>query len=321
MRDNFGGITAQVNQLKESLVKESYICNIVSTHGKLHKRIASIFKAFRIARNYNLILGVGCAFRGFFPIFVAALVSKFRKRPVCYNFHDGQVKIFFDKNYSFIKNIFGKNPVAVASPFLHDEFLNRGFNPVLIPNHFDFNSFPVISKGIIKKNIIWARSFEPLYQPQVALKVAEKLVNNSDIEVHFYGDGSLYEDFKKKYEKPGIKLFGLINKIEFLNKYSDYKIFFNTTLYDNFPLSLVEAGFYGLLIVSTSSDGVKSLYTDDEVIFTDIRDEKDIYDKLLYAVDNYENLNQKIENVKNKIMSYSWDNVKDKWIQFFENSL
>lgn len=315
LRHNKSGITEQVLYLKDRLISESYDVSLVSTFGNIFERIKGVIETFKCANESDLIIGVGCSYFGFFPIFVAAAAAFFLRKKILFNFHGGQAERFFDKYDYFLKYIFKNKKIIVASDYLESVFKKNHTNVVKINNIFDFNSFPEIQSSFNwNKKVLWARSFEKLYQPELALEVAGILTEKYDFEFHFFGDGSLFKKLKKKYESPNIIFRGLIERKDLLNEYKDFSILLNTTLSDNIPNTIFEAGFYKLLVVSSKVGGISTTFRNDEILFVERNEIGAYVQAILDIMNNLKRYDLLRENLNKNIINYNWENVKHKWI-------
>lgn len=311
-----GGITTQVYELVESLKSEGIVVKIVSTHGSLSKRFSGILTAFKEAAKYDLILGVGCAYTGFIPIIIASIVSKIRNKKLILNFHDGQINDFMKKYYGIIKIIIQNELVVVATKYLFDTFNHYGFKSVLINNHFNnlkLSETKKLSSDKIK--IIWARSFEDLYRVDLALEAAKYFENHKNVEFHFYGSGSNYHYFKDIYSSENIYFHGSIKREALLNEYSEYDIFLNTTEYDNFPMSIVEAGLNKLVVITSNVGGITNLYKENEVVYFNSGDIESLKSNLNKVIDNISLYIDYSNNLYQKVLTFNWQNVRLKWLK------
>lgn len=315
LRPNKSGITEQVYNIRKGLIEESHDVELVSTYGSILNRIKGIIQAFKKAFKSDLVIGTGCAFYGFLPVAVAAAAAYIAGKPVFFNFHDGQAEVFLKKSEKTARFFIRNNKVIVASEFVNEIFKRYKFNSVLIPNIFDFKSFPEReSEFKWNKRIIWARSFENIYQPELALNIAVKTLEKSDCEFHFYGDGSLFENLKKKYQYRGIFFHGLVSRDIVLKEISESSVFLNTTTFDNMPNSFFESGYYKLLVMSTRVGGLATTFNDDEVVFAKDNSINSFTEVLYDILDNTAKYDSYRENLNKKILGYTWDNVKDKWL-------
>ena len=67
-----------------------------------------------------------------------------------------------------------------------------------------------------------------------------------------------------------------------------------------------------MCVFSTKAGGINTLYNDNELIFFD--DKNDLTDKLLDVLEHPESYDNLRKNLHNKIINFTWNNVKDKWI-------
>lgn len=321
IRRQQGGITTQMLELKDSLLREGYEVAVVSTHGAIAKRAASLFRAFGKALQCDVILGVGCAYYGVIPMVVSSVVSKLSGTPVVYNFHDGQVEEFLRKYQGLLKWFFGKSAIVVATSFLKDSFVRYGFNAEVISNHLNDIEIKELPVRDGKTMIIWARSFEKLYRPEIALEGAKYLLNKFNAEFHFYGGGSLRDYYAGRYRNiPGIVFHDFVKRETLLNEYGKYDIFINTSDFDNFPMSIVEAGLNGLQILTSNPGGIASIYDDSEVNFFKKGDLSDFTEQLEALLANPGFFRYKTKNLAKKIIGFRWESVKNNWVELLNNT-
>jgi glycosyltransferase involved in cell wall biosynthesis len=315
-----GGLAGQVDELIKCLQEDGHEIRIVDTHGSVLKRSWNSIRALWYSFSTDRIFGVGAAFIGFFPLLVAAICSFLTRKKVIHNFHDGQAPAYLAKYGGFVKFIIGRNPIVCASGFVAASFRDKGFNVVEIPYHFDLErSFP---KRTIpfewNKKIIWSRSFFDLYQPELALKAAHLALNKDPLlEFHFYGDGPLFPGLSSKYARPGITFHGFVRRDEFMKEYDRYSIMVNTTCYDNFPLTIVEAGYKKMMVLSTRIGGIATIYDESEILFFD--DEKELAVNLLKVISEPAKYDIFRDNLNKRIHEFTWDKVKEPWLSVISN--
>lgn len=309
------GITNQVLDLKSDLEQDGNEVRLLNTHGNPVKRLMSIFKGIAAAGNTDVVLGIGCAFKGFFPSMVAATVAYLRRKPIVFNFHDGQAAIYLKDYHKFARFFIRNKEVVVATKFVADAFESHGFKVKEIPNHFDFEaSFPKRNKAFQwNRNLVWARSFEELYQPELAIKSAIALLGKTEANFQFFGKGSLREELVQKYHAEGLVFEGAVNRDVLLNALCNCSVFVNTTQFDNFPLSIVEAGYLGLLVVTTKVGGIASLFTDEDLVFFDDKKEGELERVLQDILDNPEKYEARRLALQEKVKQFTWRNVKEDW--------
>ena len=322
IRKQQGGITTQVLELADSLRNEGIYVEIISTHGSFKERLSGILKSYSSGKNCEIIISAGCSYLGFFPIIIASLVAKLRGKKIIYNFHDGQIEDFLKKYYGIVKLFIGTEVIVVASDYLKNSFERFGFNVIRIYNHFNItDKIPVARVSDKNLKIIWARSFEKLYDPETAIQAALHFSDNPDVVFHFYGTGKYLEYLKEKYEREKIKFMGYINRDILLKKYSEYDIFLNTTLYDNFPMSIIEAGINKLIIISSKTGGIPTIYNENEIIYFEPGDKEDLIAKINNVLRYPEIYSKYADRLYKHVIKFSWDNVKTDWMSLINNKI
>jgi len=314
-RKNKSGITEQVLYLEKYLKGENYDVELVSTFGSIIERIKGFVNVFRKGAKCDLIIGTGCSYFGFYPIFAAAAAAFFLNKKIIFNYHGGQAGKFIGKYDYLLKYIFGKKKIITASDYLLNIFLKYGYNAVKIDNVFDFGEFPEAGKEERDKiKVVWARSFEPLYQPELALSAAKKITSEFDCEFHFYGNGSMLSECRRKFESPKIVFHGLNDRKELLKSFGRYSVYLNTTLNDNIPNTIIEAGFYRLLVVSSKAGGIGTEFGENEILFVKENNLNSYTELLSNIMKNFNEYDEIRNNLIKKIMKYNWSGIREKWI-------
>ncbi len=319
IRKKQGGITTQTLELADSLKGEGYEVVTISTHGNMTERIRGFFSSIKKARESDLIIGVGCAYYGVIPMLTASAASLIAGKRILYNFHDGQAREFLKKYHGFLRLFFGKARIIVATEFLKNCFEEFGFNAVVISNYLNRIEFKENKDSGDPRKILWARSFEKLYRPDIALEGSKEAIKKADAELHMFGGGSLQNYYKNRYcETAGIIFHDFVQRNELMEEYSKHSIFINTSDYDNFPMSIVEAGMNGMLVLTSDAEGIHSIYTNDDVVYFRRGDVKDFTEKLSDILKEFGKYTCKIENLKVRVCGFTWKETREKWISLIE---
>jgi glycosyltransferase involved in cell wall biosynthesis len=77
----------------------------------------------------------------------------------------------------------------------------------------------------------------------------------------------------------------------------------------------MEAGYFGLFVLSTKSEGVSSIYNNKEIYYFKGIDVNEISSEIINIFKCKEKFNEYRINLRNKISNYEWRNVKSKWIE------
>ena len=154
---------------------------------------------------------------------------------------------------------------------LHNIFKKLNYKTEYIPNYIDLELYPYKKRTNIKPSILWVRAIHKIYNPEMAIKVLEKLITKYPSAklcmVGPFKDSSI-NNIKNMINDYGIHkhviITGKLNKEEWVYLSQDYDLFINTTDFDNHPVTLLEAMALGMPIVSTNAGGVPFLIEDGE---------------------------------------------------------
>lgn len=122
----------------------------------------------------------------------------------------------------------------------------------------------------------------------------------------------------KKYEiENKVYFFDLRSQKELADAYKYFaqmkSIFCLTAFYEPFGLAPIEAGACGLAVVATENGGPQEIFEDGSGLLVDPENIKDISEKLLIAIKDYEILSKKIIN--RVYEKYTWNKTAEKYLE------
>ena len=211
---------------------------------------------------------------------------------------------------------------VAPSAFLFNFFKKEGYNNlVYIPNSIDLSIYNYKKRETLKPKLLWVRSFAGIYNPLMALKVLEILLENyPDATLCMVGpekDGSLKtcQEYAKSRQLPVI-FSGKLEKEEWVDLSKDYDIFINTTHYDNTPVSVIEAMALGLAVVSTNVGGLPFLLENDtEALLVDDADTEAFAKAITVLINDSVKSQMLTFNARRKVEKFDWEVVKKQWIE------
>ena len=200
------------------------------------------------------------------------------------------------------------------------KFLKEGYNNVVyIPNSIAIEKYKFQERAIFKPNLLWVRSFSTIYNPLMALKILEILLEDyPGATLCMVGpdkDGSLKtcRQYAKIRHLPVI-FSGKMEKKEWIELSKEYDIFINTTHYDNTPISVIEAMALGLAVVSTNVGGIPYLLDHDKNALLVNDDDIVAFAKAIKAIINDPAQSQILTlNARKKVENFDWQVVKTQW--------
>ena len=195
---------------------------------------------------------------------------------------------------------------------------------VYIPNSLDY--YPTKQAKLNNKNLI---SIGRLSKEKGFLDLIDvfKIIHDKDNDFHLdiIGDGSEFNTIKEKITalnlNDSITLHGYQNK-DYINKY-----LLNSSLYlmcsyeESFGIVLIEAGSFGVpQIAFSSAQGAKEIIEDNKSGYLIANRDKILMAKKVIELINDKKLLKKYSEKSREIAkNYSFDNIKEKWLNFIES--
>jgi L-malate glycosyltransferase len=137
----------------------------------------------------------------------------------------------------------------------------------VVPNALPLPEYPTRTRGPLRPRLLWMRTFEPIYRPEMALEVLQ-LVRRTDSSVTLTlagQDRGSSEAIKTRAAELGIghavKFPGFLDPLQKRRAFDDHDVFLSTSAVDNAPVSVLEAATSGLAVVATKTGGLADLVT------------------------------------------------------------
>jgi len=236
--------------------------------------------------------------------------------------HGGDLPNRLAKNPYLCEMIFKHSYKNIApSGYLLDAFRNKDFSDLLyIPNTIELHKYPFKKRDTIKApKMLWVRSFTPIYNPEMALRVFSALKKDfPDAELCMVGpdkDGTLPK-IKEMATRLGldVKFTGKLSKPEWIALSSQYDIFINTSHFDNTPISVIEAIALGMPVVTTNVGGISYLLEDKKTALLVADDDSDgMVNAIKEILENQPLKQQIVTNAYEVVQDFDWEKVKSKW--------
>lgn len=252
-------------------------------------------------------------------------------KPYVLTLHGGKLPEFAERNPRRVRELLeAATAVATPSKYLHHSFRSYRNDIIYVPNGIDNCDF---NKKIIKNpkpSLVWLRAFHYIYQPQNAVEVIAQLKEEfPTINLIMIGpdkqDG-YYERTKLAIEtysiEENVQLIDAIPKASVPEYLFKGDIFLNTTIYESFGVSVMEAAACGLCIVTTNAGELPLMWEDgvDALIVptNDINAMASAVRRILIEPGLAEKLSI---NARKKAESYDWSEVLPLWENLFSQMI
>lgn len=154
---------------------------------------------------------------------------------------------------------------VAPSEYLFQTFKAAGYPRLVhIPNSIEIARYEYKQRAVLAPNLLWVRSFSPIYNPEMALEVFQKLRSiYPAVQLCMVGpdkNGCL-DQIRQSAKSKGlpVQFTGRLSKPEWTALSKDFDVFINTTHFDNMPVSVIETMALGLPVVSTNVGGIPFL--------------------------------------------------------------
>jgi glycosyltransferase involved in cell wall biosynthesis len=239
--------------------------------------------------------------------------------------HSSSITTSMQKDPALYIQSFKRADVVVCPSTFFIEFLkDYGVGSVLIENVLNLDDYRFHKKEIFRPKILWMRTLEDVYNPEMAIRVANLLSKRyADFEMVMAGhDRGMLNITKQLAADMGVagkvSFPGYINNSQKDQLAHEFDIYICTNRHDNAPVSFIEMMAMGLPIVSVNVGGiphfVKHEYNgylvnpDDDVAMADAIDR---------VINNPEKTKQLVENGIAFSKLFDEEVVVKKWTTLF----
>lgn len=323
-----GNTTMQGQILSDLFTKSGY--SVVSTSAKLNRydRLIDIVKTLFRERNQidTLIIEV---YGG--PSFVvediaSSLGRRFGHQIIMW-LHGGAMPEFMARYPRWTNRVLRRADLLVApSRYLARAVRRYGFEAQIVPNVIDLDAYPFRRRRVVRPRLFWMRSFDRIYNPELALRVLARLrTKRPDARLVMAGkDGGCKSEILDLAAQ-----LGLTNAVDFtgfldvdgkVKAGHDCDIFINTSRVDNMPVAILEACAMGLPVVSTCVGGIPDLLTDRQTgLLVDDNKEEAVADAIEELLANPDLIERLSTNGRQLAVRSSWKQVRLRWEKIFSS--
>lgn len=240
--------------------------------------------------------------------------------------HGGKLPEFARRYPGWTRAVLGRADILVApSRFLRKEMQRGEFDIRVIPNVLELQNYTFKLRTETAPKLLWMRSFHPIYNPQMALRVLAEIVKSrSEATLVMAGvDKGLEGEMKEMAASLGIearvRFPGFLSPDEKAKEFAEADIFINTNLVDNMPVSVVEACAFGLPVVATDVGGIPYLLSDGEnALLVESNNAGEMAAAVGRLLDEPELAEKLSVNGRLLAEASSWESVRPMWMGLFE---
>ncbi len=243
--------------------------------------------------------------------------------------HGGAMPKFTARFPRWSRRVFQRVHAFVApSPFLAKMMAQAGLRARVIPNVINLPDYPYRHRSRLKPRLFWMHAFHPIYNPQMAVRVLERVrASFPDATLVMAGQSKGLQEHTERLAaelglKDAVRFPGYLDLAGKAREGDAADIFLHTKHVDNMPVGVVEACAMGLPAVATRVGGVPDLRTDGEtgLLVTD-GDEQAMAAAIHRLLMDPELAGRLSANGRKLAESSEWQKVLQQWQQLFAELL
>lgn len=317
-----GSNVTSIETLGNFLIEEGYHVITSSTiKNKPLRLIDMLFATVKYAKQVSVVLIDTYSTQNFYYAVFVAKICRLLNIPYIPILRGGMLPDRLKKSPKLCNKLFNGAKLNIApSMYLLEAFKKNGYtNLKFIPNTIEISNYKFLLRKDISAKLLWVRSFSEIYNPTMAIKIVEELIEkgiNASLCMVGPDVNGMLSTCKKMAEEKNLPITftGKLSKKEWIALSEDFHIFINTTNFDNTPVSVIEAMALGIPIISTDVGGMPFLISNDKTgILVPSNDSTVFVDKIIQLINNplvTENLSI---NARKEVEAFDWLKVKDSW--------
>lgn len=189
--------------------------------------------------------------------------------------------------------------ITVSQSLANNINIKFNVNSFVVPNVIDIENFQTSNKVNMGNKFSFVSTGGLIPRKGMDLLIeafSEAFVNNHDIELYIFGEGSerqklenLISNYKMKNK---IFLLGLVDRKEIASKMEESQCFVLATKLETFGVAYIEALAMGLPVIATICGGPEEFVTKENGILIPINDKKKLKEALILMFENSKDYNR-----------------------------
>lgn len=286
-----GRVTTQGQITWDMLVAAGYDVIAVSTSLNRYVRLAEIAATIvRRHREIDVLVVFTYGLRAFVVEDAATMLGKRFGIPILMVPCGGTLPTFMQKFPRWTRRVFARADAFVCqSAYLARAFAD--YRLYVVPNIIDMRDYTFRPRAQVAPRMLWMRTFEDLYNPVLALRTLARVraVHPGASLVLAGQDAPFRAVVEAKARELGladaVRMPGFLDAAGKQREAAAADIFLNTPRIDNRPVTVVEAGAFGLPIVTTDVGGMRDLVSHErDALFVPDDDDHAMADAVLRLV-------------------------------------
>jgi glycosyltransferase involved in cell wall biosynthesis len=272
---NPGWVTTQGEILADLLANDGYPVRVTSHIPARLPRLADTLRSL-VAWRGEIDLVVHQVFSGqaFAVTDAASALCRLLGLPQIMVLRGGALPEFAAERGGWVSRVLRRAAVIVApSAYLARDFARfPELAPRLriIPNILEIDKYPFRLRDAVQPRLLWMRTFHEVYHPEMAVETLVELRRTHPAATLTMAgqEKGLHNVVRELAGRLGladaVRFPGFLGPADKTREFGAHDIYLNTNRVDNMPVSVLEAGAFGLPVVATAVGGVPDLLRDGE---------------------------------------------------------
>jgi glycosyltransferase involved in cell wall biosynthesis len=307
------------------LKSEGYNVLLASDFQNRYLRLFHIIFSILFVRTKKIFIDVFSGQAFYLTMISVAIASKLNKK-IYLTLRGGGLVDFHKKKSKAVEKVFKKsNYIQTPSLFLKDYFSNFGFDIKYLPNAVNFNHFSYNRDNVVNYSILWVRAFSEEYNPFLAINILFEIKKKyPEAKLTMIGpDKGILNDIKEMIRnlkiEDSVNILGPIKNEELYQYYQTHNVYINTTSYESFGTSLIEAAACGIPIISTCVGEVPLIWKNNHnILIVNSFDPKEFSERIDEVLKDNFFSDFISKNALKNIQKFSWKKIRTKWLKTIE---
>lgn len=245
--------------------------------------------------------------------------------------HGGAMPEFIARYPGWVRRVLRRADRLVSpSHYLVGALKPLGFNITVIANGLEISLYPFRLRQGKSPRLVWLRAFHPIYQPDMAVRVVKKLADQiPGISMQMigpgYGDASLKDTRRLIAEldlESQVEIVGYVPKPDLPACLRGGEIFLNTTSYESFGITVMEAAACGLPVVTTEVGELPLLWRNGQNALTvSVKDVAGMADAVRRILTEPNLAKRLSAAARQTAEQYDWGNILPQWEALFNTMM
>jgi glycosyltransferase involved in cell wall biosynthesis len=260
------------------------------------------------------------------PFVIALPIAKATNTQISVTYHGGNAAKFLKSHFRWIVPLLKRvDFIIVPSYFLDSIFQEYGIQCEVVPVIGKFEHFHNNPRNKIAPILVSNRYLEPLYDVETVIR-AFQIVQEAIPSAHLIiaGNGSQSRalvDYCSQ-NKLNVDFRGEVTFEDMPDVLDEADIYLNPAKADNMPMSVLEAFYSGLLVISTPVGELPHLISHGNLGYFYITgDEESLAKTILYAIRHQAQSVKCAQNAFSLAGNYTWPQLRNKYLKLFNNYL